>query len=106
MTAGLRRDDEADQAVPGPAQWIGPYRLVQQLGEGGMGVVYRARDRESSVPVALKTMAHVEPTALLRFKNEFRALAWAAANETARRLGWITSCDDLHEAVKLAARAT
>ncbi|MGB6196554.1 MAG: hypothetical protein WBF49_09455 [Methyloceanibacter sp.] len=38
--------------------------------------------------------------------NEFRALAWAAANETARRLGWITSCDDLHEAVKLAARAT
>ena len=40
-----------------------------------MGVVYRARDAESSQPIALKTMAYVEPSALLRFKNEFRALA-------------------------------
>src|SRR6186713_551654 len=40
-----------------------------------MGVVYRAHDRESALPVALKTMAYVEPSALLRFKNEFRALA-------------------------------
>lgn len=40
-----------------------------------MGVVYRALDAESTQPIALKTMTYVEPAALLRFKNEFRALA-------------------------------
>jgi eukaryotic-like serine/threonine-protein kinase len=49
--------------------------LEGRLGEGGMGVVYRARDAETALPIALKTMAYVEPSALLRFKNEFRALA-------------------------------
>ncbi|HYQ05267.1 MAG TPA: protein kinase [Polyangiaceae bacterium] len=53
----------------------GRFVLEGRLGDGGMGVVYRARDRESSLSVALKTMTHIEPSALLRFKNEFRALA-------------------------------
>jgi hypothetical protein len=58
-------------------EFAGTERFVLEgrLGEGGMGVVYRARDAESTLPVALKTMAYVEPSALLRFKNEFRALA-------------------------------
>ena len=35
--------------------------------------------------------------------NEFRTLAWEAANEKARGLGWIKSCGELHEEVKRAA---
>jgi hypothetical protein len=37
--------------------------------------------------------------------SEFRSLAWEAANEKARHLGWVKSCDELHEAVKRAGGA-
>src|SRR5262249_34830674 len=50
--------------------------LVQgKLGAGGHGVVFRAFDQERNTPVALKTLPHVAAKALVRFKNEFRALA-------------------------------
>jgi hypothetical protein len=36
----------------------------------------------------------------------FRALAWEAANQKARDLGWVKSSDELHEAVKRAGGAS
>jgi serine/threonine protein kinase len=51
------------------------FTLVRRLGTGGMGVVYETYDQERGELVALKTMRRVNPTALVWFKQEFRALS-------------------------------
>jgi eukaryotic-like serine/threonine-protein kinase len=51
------------------------FSIVRTIGRGGMGVVYEAIDLHRGTHVALKSLPKLDPTALYRFKREFRTLA-------------------------------
>ena len=54
----------------------GRYELQEQIGEGGMGVVWRALDVKTGSPVAIKLMKDMsDPVAVDLFTKEWRALA-------------------------------
>ena len=61
-----------------PGSRLGPYEVVAQIGAGGMGEVYRARDTKLGRDVAIKILpesfAH-DTERLARFDREARTLA-------------------------------
>jgi len=72
---------EGARAAPRPgrlaagSELAGRYRILELLGEGGMGVVYRARDLSLDLDVALKLLhpgIAGDPDKLAVFRNEVR----------------------------------
>ena len=61
-----------------PGTTLGPYTVTAQIGAGGMGEVYRARDTKLDRDVALKVLPDAftaDPDRLARFEREAKVLA-------------------------------
>src|SRR3977135_2696669 len=57
---------------------LGPYEILAPLGAGGMGEVYRARDKKLDRDVAVKVLPQsvaADPDTLARFEREAKAVA-------------------------------
>ena len=69
---------EAPPIFPKPGETLGHYQILEQIGAGGTGVVYRATDkrlkREVAIKVLLETFA-ANPDRLALFKQEAQAIA-------------------------------
>jgi serine/threonine protein kinase len=71
---------QVDQVLKGQAHrlTLGPYLLLEVLGEGGMGQVFKAMHRLMHRVVALKVIRQewlADPESVSRFQREIRALA-------------------------------
>ena len=67
---------DSEQPTLSPGARFGSYEILQRLGAGGMGEVYRARDTRLGREVAIKTLLLDRcsyPEALSRFEQEARA---------------------------------
>ena len=71
--AGHRRAPDRGRSFSLPIE-VGRYLVHSVLGEGGMGIVYRAEDRATGQPVALKTVRVPLEADVAGLRREVRAL--------------------------------
>src|SRR5262249_25502445 len=79
VTTGGEPDPDEGPLEPGTrGRAFGDYELIKELGCGGMGVVYQARQISLNRPVALKMLRSdvlADDEELRRFQNEAEAVA-------------------------------
>jgi hypothetical protein len=68
----------ATHPAPVPLILGGKFTLLERIGSGGMGVVYRALDLALHRVVAIKTLPRVSPREAARLREEARAMAAVA----------------------------
>ena len=89
----------------GPNRWIWPFELIEQIGEGGMGVVYRARYVVNNREVALKMVPGdvTDKVALARFERELEVLKNLKHPNIVRCFGGVSEDKQRFYAMELVA---
>ena len=78
VTSGLATPTGTSAHDEPPLQHIGEFKIIREIGRGGMGVVYEAQQQSLNRRVALKVLpfaALLDPRRLARFHNEAQAAA-------------------------------
>jgi serine/threonine protein kinase/tetratricopeptide (TPR) repeat protein len=74
---GGESSPQGDPTLDAAPERIGPYRVLDKLGQGGMGIVFSARDEKLDRVLAVKVIGHAgaDSSAVKRFWREARAAA-------------------------------
>lgn len=100
--AGDRMPDLMTDRTLDPAQVVGPYTIVREIGRGGMGRVYLARDERLGRMVALKAVSP-ELTADPSYRDRLRREARVAAGLTHPGICTVYALEELEGELFIAA---
>jgi eukaryotic-like serine/threonine-protein kinase len=94
VSPGGEIDGDPKLASDMPVRCFGDYELINELGRGGMGIVYKARQVSLNRLVALKMLKSdvlATEDELRRFQNEAEAVAMLDTRTSCRSMKWAST---------------